>query len=100
MNLIKRIAIGATTGAILLGSVVAPTFASSEHHKHKSKPSNIYIVEVENKNTYTVTKTTAVANTGGNIQGSKKSDDNKIKTGDAFAVGKSEVAVNTTIIKF
>lgn len=93
MNIIQRLAIGATTGAILLGSVVTPTFASSRHHR--SGPANVTIVSNENKFTKVTTFNVVVANTGENVQAGHKSDDNKIKTGDANAVGVNKVNVNT-----
>lgn len=93
MNIIQKLAIGATTAAILLGSVVTPTFASSRHHG--SKPTNVTIVSNENKFTKVKTFNIVEANTGGNVQVGHKSDDNKIITGDANAVGVNKVNVNT-----
>ncbi len=108
MNLIKKLAIGATTGAILLSSV-APAFAAqawnmniSNHSWAKSKveDNDTYKVKVKNKNTDTFNVNVSVTNTGGNTQKSKKGDGNSLKTGDAWSKADNYTEVNTTIITF
>ena len=109
MNLIKRLAIGATTGAILLSSVT-PAFAAanawnmnvSNHSwaKAKAEDNDTYKVKVKNKDTYTFSVNKTVANTGGNVQKSKKGDGNILKTGDAWSEAYNYTEVNTTIITF
>lgn len=108
MNIIQKIAIAGTTGALLLSSVT-PTFAAASAWNKNINKSFVKSVAVDNDfkkaevtNTFTFTKsiTKSDANTGGNVQVSGKSDGNTIKTGDAEAKSFSNTEVNKTVINF
>ncbi|MBI2029290.1 hypothetical protein HYT02_02660 [Candidatus Gottesmanbacteria bacterium] len=108
MNTIQRLAIGATTAAILLGSVVTPTFAATAYNQDISDNSfakawaiehTSYKIKVKNEHTTVVNNTMSISDTGGNKQ-KNKGDGNTLNSGDSNAETWSNTEVNKTVIKF
>lgn len=108
MNLIKKLAIGATTGAILLSSV-APAFASARAwngnvSNRSTANSRAYdndrvIVESVNIGTFVLKTGRRTANTGGNTQ-NNNTNASTLRTGDASVNGIDTVIVNEVIVDF
>lgn len=108
MNIIQKIAIAGTTGALLLSSVT-PTFAAASvwnkninksFVKSKAIDNDNYTAVVANNNTNTLSVNFCVSNTGANTQVSPHGDGNTQKTGDASCGAYSNTEVNKTVIKF
>ncbi len=107
MHIIKRLAIGAASSAILLSSAITPAFAAANawnknidggsFAKSKAEDNDTYTVKVKNKNTHVYNATVAVSSSGSNHQ-SHNQDGNKLKTGDNWSLAKTENNVNTTVI--
>lgn len=109
MDLVKKLAVGATTIAIALTSVT-PAFAAKAYNKDisggsiakaKAVEKTTYNVGVLNVDTTTVGVNVVVANSGLNFQKSgKNSDGTKLVSGDAQAKGTGSQVVNQTVLNF
>lgn len=109
MDLVKKLAIGATTITIALTSVT-PAFAAKAVVKNihggsyataTAVETSTYNVGVLNVGTTTVGVNVVVANSGLNFQESgKKSNRTKLVSGDAQAIGTGSQVVNQTVLNF